>query len=55
MARGFRLRVKAGQATAIKGVEDMADRLIATTELVGNLTGMVAHAGWSAEFGNGAQ
>ena len=33
--------LKAGEAAAIKGVKDIADRLVATTELVGNLAGMV--------------
>lgn len=42
MSRGFRLRLQAGQAALIKGVEDIADRLVATTERVGNLTGMMS-------------
>jgi hypothetical protein len=41
MPRCFGLRLKAGQAAAIKRVEDIADGLITTMEMVSNLTGMV--------------
>ena len=40
MSRRFGLWLKAGDIAALKRVEDIADRLVVTTERVGNLTGM---------------
>ncbi len=42
MPRRLGVGLTAGEATAIKRVKDIADRLVTTVELIGDLAGMVS-------------
>ena len=55
MSRRFGVRLKAGEATASEGVQDITDQLVTTAQWIGNLTGMQARAGGPVELGSGAQ